>query len=255
MPQTTFTVTERLTSAALLPRLFFSFFETQVHRARVRLASVWISSRCGASGQSLDSADVFRQTFSPSKSTKYITQQAISDLSAARKRPRSCSVKMARADGPQLCARLWVRWWRGWRTDLFSSSCSPLSSDKPMDLKQGDKESILKPFPLVTAKPKQERRQQTATSAPAVNSMTNTTFNESKEKLPLHLHPKLSTSTGVSRYMMAWVNTCTVIIIRIYVPCNFAGAMGEEERKESAFNFKRVQATAGAWWAGGCPEL
>ncbi|XP_051814447.1 target of Nesh-SH3 isoform X2 [Acanthochromis polyacanthus] len=42
--------------------------------------------------------------------------------------------------------------------------------DKPMDLKQGDKESILKPFPLVTAKPKQERRQQTTTSAPAVNS-------------------------------------------------------------------------------------
>ncbi|KAM6978849.1 target of Nesh-SH3 isoform 13-T13 [Tautogolabrus adspersus] len=42
--------------------------------------------------------------------------------------------------------------------------------DKPMDLKQGEKESILKPFPLVTAKPKQERRQQTTTSAPAVNS-------------------------------------------------------------------------------------
>ncbi|TKS66870.1 Target of [Collichthys lucidus] len=38
-----------------------------------------------------------------------------------------------------------------------------------MDLKQGDKESILKPFALVTAKPKQERRQQTTTSAPAVN--------------------------------------------------------------------------------------
>ncbi|AWP13379.1 putative target of Nesh-SH3-like [Scophthalmus maximus] len=46
----------------------------------------------------------------------------------------------------------------------------PSDHDKPMDLKQGDKESILKPFPLVTAKPKQERRQQTATSAPAVNS-------------------------------------------------------------------------------------
>ncbi|XP_035860234.1 target of Nesh-SH3 isoform X2 [Sander lucioperca] len=43
--------------------------------------------------------------------------------------------------------------------------------DKPMDLKQGDKESILNPFPLVTAKPKQERRQQqTTTSAPAVNT-------------------------------------------------------------------------------------
>ncbi|XP_035031471.1 target of Nesh-SH3 isoform X6 [Hippoglossus stenolepis] len=46
----------------------------------------------------------------------------------------------------------------------------PTDHDKPMDLKQGDKESILKPFPLVTAKPKQERRQQTTTSAPAVNS-------------------------------------------------------------------------------------
>uniref|UniRef100_A0A3Q1FI01 Target of Nesh-SH3-like n=1 Tax=Acanthochromis polyacanthus TaxID=80966 RepID=A0A3Q1FI01_9TELE len=46
----------------------------------------------------------------------------------------------------------------------------PSDHDKPMDLKQGDKESILKPFPLVTAKPKQERRQQTTTSAPAVNS-------------------------------------------------------------------------------------
>lgn len=46
----------------------------------------------------------------------------------------------------------------------------PGDHDKPMDLKQGDKESILKPFALVTAKPKQERRQQTTTSAPAVNS-------------------------------------------------------------------------------------
>ncbi|XP_063743648.1 target of Nesh-SH3 isoform X10 [Eleginops maclovinus] len=43
--------------------------------------------------------------------------------------------------------------------------------DKPMDLKQGDKESILKPFHPVTAKPKQERRQQqTTTSAPTVNT-------------------------------------------------------------------------------------
>ncbi|XP_054471147.1 target of Nesh-SH3 isoform X1 [Anoplopoma fimbria] len=49
----------------------------------------------------------------------------------------------------------------------------PSDHDKPMDLKQGDKESILKPFPLVTVKPKQERRQQqTTTSAPAVNSTT-----------------------------------------------------------------------------------
>nr|XP_043875105.1 target of Nesh-SH3 isoform X1 [Solea senegalensis] len=46
----------------------------------------------------------------------------------------------------------------------------PTDNDKPMDLKHGDKESILKPFPRVTAKPKQERRQQTTTSAPAVNS-------------------------------------------------------------------------------------
>ncbi|XP_044074015.1 target of Nesh-SH3 isoform X4 [Siniperca chuatsi] len=46
----------------------------------------------------------------------------------------------------------------------------PRDHDKLMDLKQGDKESILKPFPLVTAKPKQEHRQQTTTSAPAVNS-------------------------------------------------------------------------------------
>ncbi|XP_029937540.1 target of Nesh-SH3 isoform X2 [Myripristis murdjan] len=45
----------------------------------------------------------------------------------------------------------------------------PGHHDKPMDLKQGDKESILKPFPLVTAKPKQERKQ-TTTSAPAFNS-------------------------------------------------------------------------------------
>ncbi|XP_034550487.1 target of Nesh-SH3 isoform X2 [Notolabrus celidotus] len=46
----------------------------------------------------------------------------------------------------------------------------PSDHDKPMDLKQGEKESILKPFPLVTAKPKQERRQQTTTTAPALNS-------------------------------------------------------------------------------------
>ncbi|XP_063743644.1 target of Nesh-SH3 isoform X6 [Eleginops maclovinus] len=47
----------------------------------------------------------------------------------------------------------------------------PRANDKPMDLKQGDKESILKPFHPVTAKPKQERRQQqTTTSAPTVNT-------------------------------------------------------------------------------------
>lgn len=42
--------------------------------------------------------------FSPLKSTRDITQQAISDLTAARKKPLGCSVKMARADGLQLCA-------------------------------------------------------------------------------------------------------------------------------------------------------
>ncbi|KAE8299104.1 Target of Nesh-SH3 [Larimichthys crocea] len=52
------------------------------------------------------------------------------------------------------------------RTNLVGK---PSDHAKPMDLKQGDKESILKPFALVTAKPKQERRQQTTTSAPAVN--------------------------------------------------------------------------------------
>ncbi|KAM4557903.1 target of Nesh-SH3 isoform 2-T2 [Odontesthes bonariensis] len=46
----------------------------------------------------------------------------------------------------------------------------PSDHDKPMDLKQGDKESILKPFTVVTAKPKQERRQPTTTAVPAVNS-------------------------------------------------------------------------------------
>ncbi|XP_059896893.1 target of Nesh-SH3 isoform X15 [Gadus macrocephalus] len=44
----------------------------------------------------------------------------------------------------------------------------PPRPDKPMDLKQGEKESILKPFPLVTAKPKQERKT-TTTSSPASN--------------------------------------------------------------------------------------
>uniref|UniRef100_UPI0037E8AE0B target of Nesh-SH3 isoform X1 n=1 Tax=Semicossyphus pulcher TaxID=241346 RepID=UPI0037E8AE0B len=53
------------------------------------------------------------------------------------------------------------------RTNLVGK---PNDHDKPMDLKQGEKESILKTFPLVTAKPKQERRKQTTTSAPAVNS-------------------------------------------------------------------------------------
>lgn len=44
----------------------------------------------------------------------------------------------------------------------------PGDKDKPMDLKQGDRASILKPFPPVTAKPpKQERK--TTTFAPAIN--------------------------------------------------------------------------------------
>ncbi|XP_041858622.1 target of Nesh-SH3 isoform X4 [Melanotaenia boesemani] len=46
----------------------------------------------------------------------------------------------------------------------------PRDHDKPMDLKQGNKESILKPYTGVTAKPKQERRQQTTSAAPTVNS-------------------------------------------------------------------------------------
>ncbi|XP_047456301.1 target of Nesh-SH3 isoform X5 [Mugil cephalus] len=42
------------------------------------------------------------------------------------------------------------------------------NNDKPMTMK-GDKEFILKPFPLVTVKPKLERRPQTTTLPPAVN--------------------------------------------------------------------------------------
>ncbi|KAF3694670.1 Target of Nesh-SH3 [Channa argus] len=48
------------------------------------------------------------------------------------------------------------------------SKNSSTSGDKPF--KQGEKESILKPFPRVTAKPKPDHRRQTATSAPTVNS-------------------------------------------------------------------------------------
>lgn len=62
--------------------------------------------------------------------------------------------------------------WHSW-TDLSSCCCS-LSSDKPKDRKV-DKESILKPFPLVTAKPRQERKQERreeTTSYPRINSMT-----------------------------------------------------------------------------------
>ncbi|XP_011487635.1 target of Nesh-SH3 isoform X5 [Oryzias latipes] len=43
-------------------------------------------------------------------------------------------------------------------------------SDKPMDLKRGEKESFLKPISWDRTKPKQEDRQQTTTVVPAVNS-------------------------------------------------------------------------------------
>ncbi|XP_067108583.1 target of Nesh-SH3 isoform X2 [Osmerus mordax] len=45
---------------------------------------------------------------------------------------------------------------------------TPGDKDKPMDLKQGDKASILKPFPVTVKTPKQERRQ-TTTLAPVFN--------------------------------------------------------------------------------------
>ncbi|XP_071003367.1 target of Nesh-SH3-like isoform X3 [Oncorhynchus clarkii lewisi] len=44
------------------------------------------------------------------------------------------------------------------------------NKDKPIDLKQGDKESILKSFPLVTTKPS---KQKTTTIAPALNATRN----------------------------------------------------------------------------------
>lgn len=56
----------------------------------------------------------------------------------------------------------------------LNSPPAVLSSDKPMDLKQGEKASVLKPFPLVTARPKQEPKQQTTTTAPALNSTSST---------------------------------------------------------------------------------
>lgn len=59
------------------------------------------------------------------------------------------------------------------RTD--PSSSWSLSSDKPMDLKQGDKESILKPSTVVTDKPKQ-----TTTPVPVINSTSNTTSYKSE---------------------------------------------------------------------------
>lgn len=78
------------------------------------------------------------------------------------------------------------------------SSCPP-SSDKPMDLKQGDKESILKPFALVTAKPKQEHRQETTTYPPALNSTSDTTFLVSLKE--------------------SYDSVITVITITAFIPC------------------------------------
>ncbi|XP_054887360.1 target of Nesh-SH3 isoform X6 [Poeciliopsis prolifica] len=46
----------------------------------------------------------------------------------------------------------------------------PLQHDKPMDLKQGGKESTLKSFLPVTPKPKPKHQQQTTTVVPVVNS-------------------------------------------------------------------------------------
>lgn len=57
------------------------------------------------------------------------------------------------------------------RTDL-SLCCCFLLTDKPLDLMQGKKESILKPFALATAKPRQERRQETTTYPPLITSTT-----------------------------------------------------------------------------------
>lgn len=123
---------------------------------------------------SLVSADVFWVTFFPPlKSTRDITHQAISDLSSSQEN----ATELLSEDGQSR----WITTVYDYESDdegeqlIYSPPPAALSSDKPMDLKQGDKESILKPFPLVTAKPKQERRQQhTTTSAPAVNSMSST---------------------------------------------------------------------------------
>lgn len=77
---------------------------------------------------------------------------------------------LARADGSQLYVWEWVT--RVWgRTDL-SMCCCFLPSEKPLDLTQAQKESILKPFALVTAKPRQEYRQDTTTYPPLITSMT-----------------------------------------------------------------------------------
>ncbi|XP_063356105.1 target of Nesh-SH3 isoform X7 [Pelmatolapia mariae] len=56
------------------------------------------------------------------------------------------------------------------KPNLVGKPSSHGSHDKLMDLKQGEKASILKPFPLVTARPKQEPKQQTTTAAPALNT-------------------------------------------------------------------------------------
>ncbi|XP_075870722.1 target of Nesh-SH3 [Nelusetta ayraudi] len=53
----------------------------------------------------------------------------------------------------------------------------PSDHEKPLDLTQAQKESILKPFALVTAKPRQEHRQDTTTYPPLITS-TRFDFNE-----------------------------------------------------------------------------
>ena len=144
--------------------------------ARARMCEVHGSEHLGILGLS---SRFLADLFPPRRALEIFLNKQSLIFQSARKRPLTCSVRMAKADGSQL----WVRWW-GWRTDFFSSSSSScsVSSDKPMDLKQGDKESILKPFALVTAKPKQERRQQTTTPASAVNSTSDTTFHASWEE-------------------------------------------------------------------------
>lgn len=44
--------------------------------------------------------------------------------------------------------------------------------EKPLDPAKGQKESILRPFSLVTAKPPQERRHETTTYLPLITSMS-----------------------------------------------------------------------------------
>lgn len=98
------------------------------------------------------------------------------------------------------CVWPWVRLWEQ-RSDLFSSSSSSfLSSDKPIDMKPIDKQAILKPFGLVTAKPKQERRPENTTSAPAINSMSLATLHVSLKES----HDSLM--TDYHNYESDWVS-------------------------------------------------